>query len=48
MKKIALMTLVDNLSHKISVDNIEFNLSPKEFELLNYFVINKKIGKNNR
>ncbi|MGV8981960.1 response regulator transcription factor [Clostridium sp.] len=35
--------VVDNLSHEVTVDNIEINLSPKEFELLNYFIINKRI-----
>lgn len=35
--------VVDNLSHEVTVDNIEINLSPKEFELLNYFMINKRI-----
>lgn len=35
--------VVDNLSHRVTVDNIEINLSPKEFELLNYFILNKRI-----
>lgn len=35
--------IVDNLSHRVTVDNIEINLSPKEFELLNYFILNKRI-----
>ena len=35
--------MVDNLSHKVTVDNVEINLSPKEFELLNYFILNKRI-----
>lgn len=35
--------VVDNLSHKVTIDNIEINLSPKEFELINYFILNKKI-----
>jgi two-component system response regulator ResD len=35
--------IVDNLSHTVTVDNIEINLSPKEFELLNYFILNKRI-----
>jgi two-component system, OmpR family, response regulator ResD len=35
--------VVDNISHEVTVDNIEINLSPKEFELLNYFILNKKI-----
>ena len=35
--------VVDNLSHEVTVDNIEINLSPKEFELLNYFILNKRI-----
>ncbi len=35
--------VVDNLSHEVTLDNIEINLSPKEFELLNYFIINKRI-----
>jgi len=34
---------VDNLSHVVTVDNSEINLSPKEFELLNYFILNKRI-----
>jgi two-component system response regulator ResD len=35
--------IVDNLSHKVTVDNVEINLSPKEFELINYFILNKRI-----
>jgi two-component system response regulator ResD len=35
--------VVDNLSHRVTVDNMEINLSPKEFELLNYFILNKRI-----
>jgi len=35
--------VVDNLSHEVTVDDIEINLSPKEFELLNYFILNKRI-----
>lgn len=35
--------VVDNLSHTVTVDNSEINLSPKEFELLNYFILNKRI-----
>jgi len=35
--------IVDNLSHVVTVDNSEINLSPKEFELLNYFILNKRI-----
>ncbi len=35
--------VVDNLSHRVTVDNFEINLSPKEFELLNYFILNKRI-----
>ena len=35
--------VVDNLRHEVTVDNIEINLSPKEFELLNYFILNKRI-----
>jgi two-component system response regulator ResD len=35
--------VVDNLCHTVTVDNIEINLSPKEFELLNYFILNKRI-----
>jgi two-component system response regulator ResD len=35
--------IVDNLSHTVTVDNNEINLSPKEFELLNYFILNKRI-----
>ena len=35
--------VVDNLSHRVTVDNNEINLSPKEFELLNYFILNKRI-----
>lgn len=36
--------VVDNLSYEISVYNIEINLSPKEFELLNYFKLIKKLN----
>ncbi|MCJ7688373.1 MAG: response regulator transcription factor [Clostridiaceae bacterium] len=35
--------VVDNLSHEVTVDNNEISLSPKEFELLNYFILNKRI-----
>ncbi|MBZ9607966.1 response regulator transcription factor [Clostridium estertheticum] len=35
--------VVDNLSHEVTVDNSEIYLSPKEFELLNYFILNKSI-----
>lgn len=34
---------VDELSHKVSVDNEALNLSPKEFDLLLYFIANKGI-----
>lgn len=35
--------VVDNLSYVVTLDNVEINLSPKEFELLNYFILNKRI-----
>ncbi|WP_373898630.1 response regulator transcription factor [Haloimpatiens sp. FM7315] len=34
---------IDKLCHKVSIDNIEINLSPKEFELLHYLILNKGI-----
>jgi Response regulators consisting of a CheY-like receiver domain and a winged-helix DNA-binding domain len=34
---------IDELSHKVIVDNALLNLSPKEYELLLYFVTNKGI-----
>lgn len=35
--------VIDELSHKVTVDGNEIYLSPKEFELLSYFVLNKGI-----
>ncbi len=32
---------IDRLSHKVFIDNTEIDFSPKEYDLLNYFVINK-------
>lgn len=32
---------IDRLSHKVFINNIEVEFSPKEYDLLNYFVTNK-------
>ncbi|MCM0650856.1 response regulator transcription factor [Clostridium swellfunianum] len=34
---------VDELSHKVSINGISLNLSPKEYDLLIYFIANKDI-----
>ncbi|GLC31586.1 response regulator transcription factor [Clostridium omnivorum] len=34
---------IDELSHRVTIDSNAINLSPKEFDLLLYFVINKGI-----
>ena len=36
--------VVDYLGHSVSVDGIELKLTPKEYELLVYFILNKNIA----
>lgn len=36
--------VVDFLEHTIKIDNKEIKVTPKEFEILEYFINNKKIA----
>lgn len=36
--------VVDYLGHSVSVDGMEIKLTPKEYELLVYFILNKNIA----
>lgn len=36
--------IVDFIGHTISIDNIEIDVTPKEFEILTYFIQNKNVA----